>query len=179
VTYRLRETGLPAFQVRSYFDLTAAQNAVMFLLKVIIIGGTGALAWRRRHVRPVDFFSTLGAAWVLIFVFAPGVFAQYFVWFAPFILLLAPAWWAALTLGSVVVMVAYYHPASNYHFPWVVARALDGLLDLWTPWSNVPWAIFIACLIFQARKWWQLTAAEPASAAPLTPLSGVKEPLAA
>jgi hypothetical protein len=83
VTYWLRQTGIKAFDLMSFADLTDTQNHVITLLKVVSMAGVLALAWRRRKLGGLDFFTTLGAAFTWIFVFMPGAGVQYMVWFAP------------------------------------------------------------------------------------------------
>ena len=106
VTYWLRQTGIAEFQIMDFENMTAAQNRVMLALKVMLLAGMLALAWRRRKLGGMEFFTTLGAAFTWILVFAPGAGPQYMVWFAPFILIAEPRWWAALDGG-----VGHFHGA--------------------------------------------------------------------
>ena len=83
IPYWLKQTGLAALQRPDFQNLSPAQNLTMTVLKLVIIAGIFALAWRRRHCAPQEFFATLGAAWTLLFVFATGAGVHYMVWFGP------------------------------------------------------------------------------------------------
>ena len=131
----------------------------MFGLKVIIVSAILTLAWRRRRVPAKDFFTTVAAAFTLIFVFAPGAGVQYMVWFAPFLLVAEPRWWAAITAASVAFMAAFYHSASKFTFPWYHAFPMDTEFRYWMPWTNLVWGLFIALLVMRARTWWMVEAA--------------------
>jgi len=160
ITFWLRQTGMANFQPVNFSELTHVESLIMTTLKCVVIASTLAIAWRRRKVPPSEFFGTVGAVWVVLFVFAPGAAVQYMVWYAPFILLLEPRWWAAITTGASVYMFLFYHSASKWEFPWTFAFPTDEQVPFWSPWSNLPWAAFIGLLIFEGRKWW--TAVVPA-----------------
>jgi len=152
-TYWLRETGIKDFQIMDFEDLTTAQNQVMLALKVILLAGMLTLAWRRRKVGGVEFFTTLGAAFTWIFVTAPGAGPQYMVWFAPFILLAEPRWWVALTAGSAIYMARFYHSTAQYHFPWDMSFPKRVEAPYWAPWTNLAWGTFIALLCWRGASW--------------------------
>jgi uncharacterized membrane protein len=153
VTYWLRQTGMKDYQLMDFEDLTVAQNRVMLGLKVILLAGMLALAWRRRKLGGMEFFTTLAAAFTWIFVVMPGAGPQYMVWFAPFMLIAAPRWWAALTAGATIFMVRFYHSTSNYHFPWDMAFPRGREAPYWAPWTNLAWGTFVALLCWQGAEW--------------------------
>jgi uncharacterized membrane protein len=156
VTYWLRQTGLKEFQLMDFTGLSMAQNRVFLALKVITLAGVLTLAWRRRKLGGLDFFATVGAAFTWIFVFAPGAAVQYMVWFAPFVLLLSPRWWAALTAGSTIYMARYYHVTSRFEFPWHCAFPKGTEMPYWGPWMNLAWGVFIALLCCRGASWFLL-----------------------
>jgi hypothetical protein len=164
VTYWLQRTGIHDFGLISFTGLTPAQNHVILALKVITVAGVLALAWRRRKLGGLEFFTTVGAAFTWIFVFAPGAGVQYMVWYAPFILLLSPRWWAVLTAGSAVYMARFYHSTSGYHFPWDVALPKGPEIIYWGSSTNLVWLTFIALLCCRATGWFLIEKPKPASA---------------
>ena len=156
VTYWLRETGIRSYGLMSFEGLSAAQNHVILALKIITLVGVFTLAWRRRKLGGLDFFTTLGAAFTWIFVFTPGTGVQYMVWYAPFVLLLSPGWWTTLTAGSAVYMARFYHSTSQYHFPWDMALPKGPEVPYWAPWTNLVWGTFIALLLCRGASWFLL-----------------------
>jgi uncharacterized membrane protein len=171
VTYWLRKTGMKDFGLMSYTDLTVAQYRVITALKVIMMAGVLTLAWRRRKLGGLEFFTTLGAAFTWIFIFMPGLGPQYMVWFSPFILLLSPGWWTALAVGSSVYMARFYHSTSHYRFPWGVSMPQGPEEPFWGPWTNLVWFTFIALLCCRGASWFLIekrvnaVEAEPTAAA--------------
>jgi hypothetical protein len=153
VTYWLRQTGISDFRIIDFEDLTAAQSRVMLALKVILLAGMLMLAWRRRKLGGLEFFTTLAAAFTWIFVFASGAGPQYMVWFAPFILIAEPRWWAALTAGSSIFMARFYHSTAQYHFPWDMSFPKGPEVPYWAPWTNLAWGTFIALLCWRGGGW--------------------------
>ena len=153
ITFWLRQTGLRDFHIMDYEDLTPAQTHVMLALKILLIAGILVLAWRRRRLGGLDFFKTLAAAFTWIFVVMPGAGPQYMVWFAPFMLLLSPRWWVALTAASAIYMARFYHSTSLYHFPWNMSFPRGPEAPYWAPWSNLPWGTFVALLCSQGAAW--------------------------
>ncbi len=153
VTYWLRETGISDFRLMSFEGLTPAQNHVITAMKVIMLVGLTVLAWRRRRLGGMEFFTTLGAAFTWIFVAMPGAGVQYMVWYAPFVLLMAPRWWAALTAASVVYMARFYDSTAQHHFPWDLALPHGPEAPYWAPWTNLVWGTFIVLLVCKARGW--------------------------
>jgi hypothetical protein len=156
ITFWLKQTGLADFQRPDFQNLSQPQALTMTILKVVIIAGIVFLAWRRRNCAPREFFGTVGAAWVLLFVFATGAGVHYMVWFAPFVLLLAPSWWAALTAASTIFIFVFYQTGSGSHgFPWVSSIVSLKQFPIVAPWSNLPWLVFIAFLACRGRSWFQ------------------------
>jgi hypothetical protein len=152
-TYWLRETGIADFQLMDFEGLSVAQTRVMLALKVIMLAGLLTLAWRRRKLGGMEFFTTLAGAFTVIFVFAPGAGPQYMVWFAPFLLMAEPRWWAALTAGASVFMARFYHSTANYHFPWDMSFPRGREAPYWAPWTNLAWGLFIALLCWRGAGW--------------------------
>lgn len=155
-TYWLRETGIGDFERMDFTGLSEAQNGVILGLKVITLAGVLALAWRRRKLGGLEFFTTLGAAFTWVFVFAPGAGAQYMVWFAPFVLLLSPRWWVALTAGSAIYMAWFYDSTSGYVFPWDFSFPKGPEIMYWGPWMNLAWGAFVALLCCRGGSWFLL-----------------------
>src|SRR6266404_5318366 len=71
ITYLFRLTGSAQFSRLSFFDLEPAQNIIITLLKVIIVGAAIWLGWRNRHARGHAFVESLAYSWFVFFVFAP------------------------------------------------------------------------------------------------------------
>ncbi len=154
ITYWLTHTGAPTMQESNFTLLGPAQRLIVSSLKAVIIAATLAFGWRRRRLEPVELFGTFGAVWAVFYVFAPGGAVQYMVWFAPFVLLLAPRWWAALTLLSSAYMFMFYHSTSKWTFPWHFALSTPNEVHYWLPWTHPVWGAFIAFLIAGCRQWW-------------------------
>jgi hypothetical protein len=173
-TYWLHQTGADVFKSVSFKGLSDAQNWVSFGLKSLMALGVLTLAWRRRKVGGAEFFTSLTAAFAVLFVFAPGAGPQYLVWIAPFLAWSLPRWYVAVTLCSSVYMVAFYHSTAKYEFPWELSFPKGGEIAVWGPWMNVAWGAFILLLATQARHWWH-----PAPAVPLPVISGGDTPAAA
>jgi hypothetical protein len=93
----------------------------------------------------LEIFTTLALAWVVFFVFAPGVCAQYLLWPAPFLLVYSRRWYLAVTAASSLFLFLFYHTLSH-GMPWNIAISKNALTLLWSPWSNWPWAVLVACL---------------------------------
>lgn len=159
ITYWLRQTGIKAFGLMSFADLSPEQNHVITALKLVTMAGVVTLAWRRRKLGGLEFFNTLTAVFAWIFVFMPGAAVQYMVWYAPFVLLAAPRWWLALTVGATVYMARFYHSTAMYHFPWDLALPKGPEEPYWGPWTNLVWGTFIAFLCVKAGEWFGVKAA--------------------
>jgi Gpi18-like mannosyltransferase len=151
ITYLFRLTGLTEFSRLSFFDLEPAQNIIITVLKVIIIGAALWIAWQHRHVRGQAFVQSLTYTWLVFFVFAPGVCPQYLIWLAPFILVLSPTLYACVLVSSSVFLFAFYNITSG-GLPWSVALAMDDSKQHWTGWSLLPWLVITAGSIALWRK---------------------------
>jgi hypothetical protein len=157
ITYWLRLTGLPQFNVVNFFHLPFLEIFVMTGLKLIIIATVLLIAWRRRKLRSEALLGSLAYAWIVFFVFTPSASAQYLVWFAPFVLMLSPVFYAWLTATSSLFVFFFYNITAQ-EFPWYFSMSTDKLNTVWTPWSLWPWATLLAGMIL---LWRQATAADP------------------
>ena len=166
ITYWLQQTGWSEFSQVDFQDLSPAQNLIGTLLKLLIIGAIVILAWRRRRIESSrGFFASLAFAWLIFFVFSPGIGAQYLVWAPPFILLVSPRFFAFCTAGSTLFLFFFYNTISG-GLPWFFGLS-NGKRDAeWVPWSIWPWMILGVGLILLYRK----TVGEEAS-----PVSGGAE----
>jgi hypothetical protein len=151
ITYLFRLTGLHDFSRLSFFDLEPAQNIIITVLKVIIIGAALWIGWHNRHARGHAFVESLAYTWLVFFVFAPGVCPQYLIWLAPFILILSPTLYTCLLVSSSVFLFAFYNITSG-GLPWKVALAMDESKQHWTAWSLLPWVVIVAGSIALWRK---------------------------
>lgn len=169
LTYCLRMTGLHEFSKTSFFDLTPAQNIIMMGLKLLVVAGILVLAWRRRRLARSALFASIGYAWMIFFVFSPAVAAQYLIWPAPFILLLAPTFYGILVVASSAFLFALYTITSG-GFPWYFAHASNKLNSICAHWAVIPWLALVAGLVVMA---WQARRGKPAvrimSLAPIKP----------
>ena len=146
VTWLLRLTGSPVFAPAGFRDLTTTQLTIMLCLKIIIVAAALCIAWRRRSLPATQLPATLTIIWTVFFVFAPGVGAQYLVWFAPFLLLTSARWSAAITAASAIFLFAFYTTTSG-GLPWYHAVSTAELLPRWVAWSALPWFTLFAFLI--------------------------------
>jgi uncharacterized membrane protein len=151
VTYCLRLTGFDRFSRVSFFALSPAQNAIVIALKVVIIVTAVMIAWRRRHLAGPALLNSLAYTWIVFFVFAPGVCAQYLVWLAPFVLVLSPALYSWLLAASSTFLFVFYTVTSR-GFPWMVSVSMDEVREQWAPWSLLPWTVLVVGLILLSRK---------------------------
>jgi hypothetical protein len=120
---------------------------------VIIIG------WRRRCLRESAAVKSIAYAWMIFFVFSPGICPQYLVCLAPFVLVLSPAFYGWLTFASSLFLFFLYNGLAR-GLPWFIGFArnnLDGF-NLLTPWSVWPWAVLICEMIL---FWKRAVAANP------------------
>jgi hypothetical protein len=143
-SYALRASGMEAFQKVGMADLQTAQTVAMAASKYLIIGSTLWLAWRRRKD---DIFFTLAAVWAVFFTFATGVAPQYFVWLAPFLLMVSARWYAVITGAGAVFLFAFYNTVSG-GLPWYRGISQNHHIALWGPWSLVPWVALLAFSIW-------------------------------
>ncbi len=142
ITYCFRLTGRPEFSRLSFFDLTPAQNVIVTFLKIVIIAAALWIAWRNRHTRGREFVASIGYVWLIFFLFAPGVGAQYLIWLAPFVLVLSPPFYACLLVASSIFLFQFYNITSG-GLPWSVALAMDDSRQHWIEWSLFPWIVLI------------------------------------
>lgn len=154
ISYLIRLTGWKQFAEVSFFDLSPAQNLVINLCKGLIIVIVLFLAWRRRWDDSRNLWDTIGLVWLVFFVFAPGICTQYLIWLAPFVLLLSPRLYAALTAGSAIFAFVFYDTISH-GLPWFRGISTNAINSHWVSWSLVPWIVLIAGLCFFARRIWQ------------------------
>lgn len=120
------------------------------MLKVIVVGGVCAIAWRRRAGEPVSVFTTLSLCWLVFFVFAPGFGAPYLLWLAPFALLHSERLFAFLTAASSVALFGFYTVVCG-GLPWDKAYARINTTPDWVPWLIPAWLAVTASLIALRR----------------------------
>jgi hypothetical protein len=148
VPYFLRLTGWAAVQKIDFHDLTAAQVLIASALKFTAVGGILAFGWRRRRVAPVELPATLGLAWIVFFLCAPGIGVQYMVWCAPFLLLLDARGYAVVTAAATLFLVVFYAACSPGRFPWFLAVPRGPETPLWSAVGTLTW------LAFAGAFWW-------------------------
>ncbi len=163
VSWLLRMTGWEAVQKIDFKALTDTQNAIASVLKFAAIGGIAAAGWFRRKAVPAQFPATLGVAWLLFFIFAPGVGVQYMAWPAPFLLLLSARGYAAITAAATVFLAVFYHSTSEGRWPWFLAVPRGPETPLWSAWALPTWLAFIG--VFAALAWRRRLGATESSAA--------------
>jgi len=147
ITYWLRLTNLAVFRMGAFFyDISPLESFVVSVLKLIIIAAVIMIAWRRRNLGERALFDSVAYAWIVFFVFAPGVCAQYMVWLAPFVLVLSPIFYAWLAASSSLFLFFFYNVTAG-GLPWYFALSTNKLNGGWTPWSIWPWAILVIGLI--------------------------------
>lgn len=146
ITYFLKLTGWSDFARVTYSDFTTAQTLVGSALKLLIVAVVIAIAWRRRALPAPDIFRSLGYAWMVFFVFSPGVCAQYMVWLVPFVLVLSPVLYGYLEATSSLFLFFFYNTIADT-FPWYVGISNGRHNGDWLPWSVWPWGVLIAGLI--------------------------------
>jgi len=154
ISYLIRLTGWKQFAEVSFFDLSPAQNLVINLCKGLIIVIVLFLAWRRRWDDSRNLWDTIALAWLVFFVFAPGICTQYLIWLAPFVLLLSPRLYGALTAGSAIFAFVFYDTISH-GLPWFRGISTNAINKHWVSWSLLPWIVLIAGLCLFARRIWQ------------------------
>lgn len=145
----LRFSGVPGLDgVR----MSPAGAWISEILKVIVIAGVCALAWRRRKGEPQTLFTTLTLCWLVFFVFAPGFCVNYLIWLAPFVAIYSARWFAALTTASSVALFAFYTIVCGT-LPW--DKAYEGIKTAphWIPWFFLPWLTMTGFLFATRRDW--------------------------
>jgi glycosyl transferase family 87 len=152
ITYWLRLTNLAMFRMVTFFyDISPRESFVVTVLKLIIIAAVLMIAWRRRNLGERALFDSVAYAWIVFFVFAPGVCAQYMVWLAPFVLVLSPVFYGWLAASSSLFLFFFYNVTAGL-FPWYGALSTSNLYTAWTPWSLWPWATLLTGLIVFWRR---------------------------
>jgi Gpi18-like mannosyltransferase len=151
ITYWLRLTGYSGFNWVSFMDFPPPQTVVVTFLKALIVVSILVIAWRRRVLDGRASINSIAYAWVIFFVFAPGICAQYMVWLAPFILIMSPSFYAWLTATSSLFLFFFYN-ITAHGLPWYMAISTSKLNTVWTPWSLWPWAALIIGGILLWRK---------------------------
>jgi Glycosyltransferase family 87 len=146
ITYWLKLTNLAMFGMVTFYHFPPMQSFVANLLKLIIIGAVLMIAWRRRNLGERALLDSLAYAWIVFFVFAPGVCAQYMVWLAPFVLVLSPVLYGWLVASSSLFLFFFYNVTAG-GLPWYGAVSDGRHNSDWVPWSLWPWAVLIAALI--------------------------------
>ncbi|MEO6788566.1 MAG: glycosyltransferase 87 family protein [Chthoniobacteraceae bacterium] len=151
--YLLRMTGWEAVQKIDFKGLTTTQNMLAAGLKFTAIGGISAIGWLRRKVAPAELAATVGMAWLVFFIFAPGVGVQYMVWAAPFLLLLSAPGYAVITAASTVFLFSFYHTTSSGRWPWFFAVPRGPETPIWSAWGVFAWLSFLCVFIALASRW--------------------------
>lgn len=156
ITMWLNESGAAVFRPNGLDPLTPVQTAIATSLKLIIVTAAIGIAWARRRTEAREVFSTLALTWLVFFAIAPGFGSQYLVWLAPFALVASPRWFVALTAASAVFLFRFYSVISG-SFPWVRGTSTRVLAPQWLMWTNLPWLVVLAWLV-----WWGYTSWRPA-----------------
>jgi hypothetical protein len=149
--YLLRLTGWEEVQKIGFKSLTPTQNMIAAGLKFAAIGGIATVGWLRRQAAPAEFAATVGLAWLVFFICAPGVGVQYMVWAAPFLLLLTARGYAAITAAATVFLFVYYHSTSPGSWPWFLVIPRGPETPLWSAWGTLAWLSFVG--VFFALVW--------------------------
>ena len=147
ITYWLRLTDLPQFGVVSFLHFPPLQTFVITVLKVIIVASISIIAWRRRNLNERAFLDSLSYAWIIFFVFSPGVCTQYMIWLAPFILMFSPTFYLWLTAAS-SLFVFFFYNVTAHGLPWYLAISTNELNVMWAPWTIWPWATLLIAMIW-------------------------------
>ncbi len=151
ITHALHATGWAVFAPVGFQGLTGVQVAIMSVLKWLIVGAAVWIGWRRRGLPALELPGTLLLVWAVFFVFAPGVGAQYLVWFAPLLALQAPRWFAAVTAASSVFLFVFYTVICR-GLPWNRGLSTAELLPHWVAWSSLPWLTLAAFLAWSLPR---------------------------
>jgi uncharacterized membrane protein len=160
ITYWLKLTRNPQFNVTGFSNLPPAAAIVGSLLKAGIVSVIVAIGWRRRCLSARAAISSVAYSWIVFFVFAPGFCPYYLIWLAPFILLFSPALYAWLTITSSLFLFFFYNGLSG-GLPWYIGLSKfsdPARFNLLTPWSLWPWATLVCGMIL---FWKKAAAADP------------------
>lgn len=151
ITYWLRLSGWKEFGAVTYYDFPLAEAVVGTALKVVIILAVLLIAWRRRFGDARQLFVSIGCAWIIFFVFSPGVGAQYLVWLAPFVLLLSRVLFGYLLITSSLFLFFFYN-VITLGLPWDFGVSTAELNTVWTPWGVWPWAVLITGMVLLWKR---------------------------
>jgi hypothetical protein len=146
ITYWLRLTSFPQFSIVNFHNLPPWESITVALLKLLIICAVFIIAWRRRHLNERALLDSLAYAWIVFFVFSPGVCTQYMIWLAPFVLVLSPKFYVWLTATS-TLFVFFFYNITAHGLPWYLAVSTNRLNTTWTPWTIWPWATLLIGMI--------------------------------
>lgn len=149
ITYWLRQTGWEPWSSIRFGEYTAAQTAAIVPLKLIIIGTSLALAWRRR--KGGDLVEGIAVLWLVMMTFAPSGAAQYLVWCAPFLAVARPRFSPWIAAASAVHLFVFYTVFCG-GLPWDFGIAREKTNWIWLLTTNLPWLAFATCLGLEMRK---------------------------
>ncbi len=149
ITYWLRQTGWEPWSSIRFGDFTAAQTAVIIPLKLIIIGTSFALAWRRR--KGGDLLGGIAILWLVMMTFAPSGAAQYLVWSAPFLAVARPRFSPWIAAAGTVHLFVFYTVFCG-GLPWDFGIAREATNWIWLLTTNIPWMAFAACLFLEMKR---------------------------
>ncbi len=142
ITYLVRLSQFQHLSRISFFGLAPAATVISSILKLIVTGSVLFLAWRRRGRDARGLLVTLAMAWLIFFIFAPGVAPQYFVWLTPFLLFLSPVFFACF-VGAGSIFLLIFYTTISHGLPWYFGVSTNALSAIWAPWSLLPWITLI------------------------------------
>lgn len=151
ISYWLRLTGWSEFAVLNFRNLPLAEAVVSTTLKLFIVSAVFFIAWRRRNMDGRALFASIGYAWLVFFIFAPGIAPQYFVWLMPFVLIISESAFLYVTLASSCFLFFLYNTIAA-GLPWNLAVSTNAIADRWAPWTVWPWLAFIAALAIEWKR---------------------------
>jgi hypothetical protein len=146
ISYWLKLTHWSQFN-GGFFNLPAAATIVSWTLKVGIICAVILIAWRRRQLSEELLLDSFAYAWIVFFVFAPSICAQYMVWLAPFILCLSPKFYGWLTVATALALFFLYNDLAG-GLPWYIGIARNNSASSTAAWMIWPWAALLIGMIF-------------------------------
>ena len=114
---------------------------LLFVLKMIVVASSVALAWFRRGQSGSGFLKTIALVWTAFAIFAPGFVPYYLVWLAPFVLFYSVNWYVVFTIATGIYLFAYYNIMSHGVLPW---NASDPTVPpTWNDWGTLPWLVLV------------------------------------
>jgi len=144
ITYGLRSTGNGAFSAM-LVKQSMTQILIATSLKMLILASVVVIGWRRRNLDGRGVLESIALAWIVFFVFSPGVCAQYLVWPAPFLLILSPRLFAIVTASCSLFLFVFYNTICH-GLPWYLGVSTNALVSQWAPWGLIAWATFVGGL---------------------------------